>query len=342
MTDLTPRDNPAISDQALASPPPARDLGPENYETLVGPAALDDSNWLEEGPEDPAGQRLRVDRTIFRGTSKYQDIWIFENRAFGRVFALDGYVQATERDEFIYHEMMVHVPMFAHGAARDVLIIGGGDGGALREVLKHKSVRRAVVVEIDREVVELCRVHLPSLSDGAFADPRAEVVIDDGASFLGRTSAMFDVILVDAPDPIGPGRALFGTKFFAACRARLRPGGVLVAQTGVSFLQAMQIRRTISRLRELFRDVSAYTAPVPTYYGGAMTFAWASDAPRKFVASEDMLAARVAASRVRTRCYTPALHGASFTLPRHLAEALWGAAAWRTGRSGEPFSALRP
>ncbi len=164
----------------------------------------------------------------------------------------------------------------------------------LREVLKHSSVRRAVVVEIDRQVIDLCRAHLPSLGAAAFSDPRVEIVVDDGLAFLRRTSDTFDVILVDAPDQVGPGRALFAPKCLPACHARLRSGGMLVAQSGVSFLQAAQIRRTVSRLRELFQDVSAFTTSVPTYYGGAMTFVCATDAPQKLAVSEQTLAMRFA------------------------------------------------
>jgi spermidine synthase len=279
--------------------------------------------WLNEAPDEAAGQRLRIGKTVFRGTSEYQNIWVFDNPVFGRVLALDDHVQTTVQDEFIYHEMMAHVPMFAHGGARDVLIVGGGDGGVLREVLKHRSVRRTVMVEIDRQVVDVCRTHLSSLGGNAFADPRAEIMIDDGAAFLRRTSETFDVILVDAPDPIGPGQTLFSSEFLRACRARLRPGGILVVQSGVSFLQAANIRRTVTRLRELFQDVSAYTAMVPTYYGGAMTFACASNAPQRLAVAEETLAMRYAAARIRTRCYTPALHVASFALPRYLADQLW-------------------
>lgn len=327
MTNLTPRENAAISAHALASPPPVSEIEREDRMMPDDPMSRAPVCWLDETADAAAGQRLRADRTLFRGTSEHQDIWIFENPAFGRVLTLDGYVQTTERDEFIYHEMMAHVPMFAHGGVRDVLIVGGGDGGVLREVLKHPSVRRVIVVEIDRQVVDACRTHLPSLGARAFSDPRTELVVDDGAAFLRRTTYAFDLILVDAPDPVGPGQALFGAKFFAACRERLKPGGIFVAQTGVSFLQAAQIRRTVNRLRELFSDVSAFTASVPTYYGGAMTFAWASDASQKLVTSEDVLAARFTASRIRTRCYTPALHVAAFALPRYLAELLWGSSA---------------
>lgn len=324
MTDLSRREDAAITEHGATLCPPVREaLEDERLDALAVQEKRAEEPWLDESVDEPAGQRLRAEQTIFLGASARQDIWIFENPAFGRVLALDGYVQTTARDEFIYHEMMAHVPMFALGGARDVLIIGGGNGGVLREVLKHASVRRAVVVEIDRRVIELSRAHLPSLGAGAFSDPRAEIVVDDGAAFLRRTSDAFDAILIDAPDPAGPARTPFRSGFPAACRTRLRPGGIVVAQSGVSFLQAPQIRRTVSRLREQFQGVSAFTTSVPTCYGGAMTFACATDAPQKLAVSEEIIAMRFAAARIQTRCYTPALHVAAFALPRYLAELLW-------------------
>jgi spermidine synthase len=332
MTDLTVHDSVQIAGHTalLHQPPPETAEQPRRDES-ADEARTADRCWLEESPNGSAGQRLRADRTVFAGASEHQDIWIFENATFGRVLALDGYVQTTTGDEFIYHEMMAHVPMFAHGGARDVLIIGGGDGGVLREVLKHRSVRSAVLVEVDRQVIDACRVHLPSLSDGAFSDPRTKIVVDDGAAYLRRTWDEFDVILVDAPDPVGPGRSLFTQKFLSACRARLRTGGILVAQSGVCFMQATQIRRMVSRLRELFQDASAYTAAVPSYYGGPMTFVCATDMPQEFVVSEHTLAMRFASARIRTKCYTPAVHLAAFAFPRYLADLLWGSRK-RAGR----------
>jgi spermidine synthase len=320
MTDLTAHENVRISGHSaiLHQPPPAP------LESLSrAESASEAPRWLEEPPNDASGLRLRADRTVFAGVSEHQEIWVFDNAMFGRVLALDGHVQTTTADEFIYHEMMAHVPMFAHGGARDVLIIGGGDGGVLREVLKHRSVRSAVLVEIDRQVIDICRAHLPSLSGGAFSDPRTKIVVDDAAAYLRRTWDEFDVILVDAPDPVGPGRALFSQKFLSACRARLRTGGILVAQSGAGFAPAVQLRRTVLRLRELFQDASAYTAAVPSCFGGPMTFMCATDLPQEFVVSERTLAMRFASARMRTKCYTPAVHLAAFALPRYLTDLRW-------------------
>jgi spermidine synthase len=338
MTDLATHENIRIAARgAILHQPPPHAAGQPHRDHPAAEARPIEPRWLNESPNEAAGQRLRADRTVYLGDSEHQNIWIFDNAAFGRVLALDGVVQTTERDEFIYHEMMAHVPMFAHGGARDVLIIGGGDGGVLREVVKHRSVRSAVLVEIDRQVIDVCRTHMPALSSGAFADPRTRIVNDDGAAYLRRTWDTFDVILVDGPDPVGPGHSLFSEKFLAACRARLRPGGILVVQSGVAFMQAAQIRRMVSRSRGLFKEASAYTVSVPSYYGGPMTFVCATDTPQEFAVPEQTLAMRFAASRLRTKCYTPALHVAAFALPRHMADLLWGSRKRAGGVAGREW-----
>ena len=262
-------------------------------------------------------QRFEVSRVVFEQKSDVQDLIIFETPAFGRVLALDGVVQTTEGDEFIYHEMLVHVPMMAHGAARRVLIIGGGDGGALREALRH-PVERATMVEIDPAVIDLCRSHMPSLSDDAFDDPRAEVIIADGIRFMAETDRTFDVIIVDSTDPIGPGEVLFTEAFYADCRRRLAPGGVLVTQCGVPFFQPSEVTDSHARLRPHFADVGFYVIAVPTYVGGFMTLGWASDAPELRQAPLSVLKERFAGADFSTRYYTPAVHRGAFALPPYI------------------------
>ena len=159
-------------------------------------------------------------------------------------------MQTTERDEFIYHEMISHVAIMAHGAAQDVLIIGGGDGGTLEEVLKHQSVVRATMVELDPGVVELARTYLPGVSRGAFDDPRTELIFGDGVRFVAEADRQFDVIIVNSTDPVGPGEVLFTEAFYADCRARLRPGGILVAQSGNPFMERARLRRLPSTPRQ--------------------------------------------------------------------------------------------
>ena len=183
------------------------------------------------------GQRFSIDNMLHEVRTEHQHLVIFENARMGRVMALDGVIQTTEADEFIYHEMLTHVPILAHGAARRVLIIGGGDGGMLREVAKHKSVERITMVEIDAGVVEFCRQYLPNHSAGAYDDPRFKLVIDDGVNFVNQTDETFDVIISDCTDPIGPGESLFTSAFYEGCARCLNEGGIFVAQNGVCFLR---------------------------------------------------------------------------------------------------------
>ncbi|MGF1528423.1 MAG: polyamine aminopropyltransferase [Candidatus Competibacterales bacterium] len=271
---------------------------------------------------DSYRQQLAVDRVLLETRSEHQHLIIFENALFGRVLALDGVVQTTERDEFIYHEMLTHVPLLAHGHARRVLIVGGGDGGILREVVRHGGVERIVQVEIDRAVVDMCRQYLPHHSNGAFDDPRLELVIDDGLAFVNRTDEQFDVIISDSTDPIGPGEVLFSRDFYAACRARLAAKGVLVTQNGVAFMQTPEVATTAERLGPLFGDWHFYAAAVPTYVGGIMTFAWASDDPTLRQVAPGTLAERYQRADLTTRYYTPDIHGASFALPRYVLDAI--------------------
>jgi spermidine synthase len=275
-----------------------------------------EAGWFVETLHQGVTQRFAVSQIIHHGRTAWQDVAIFDSPAFGRVVALDDAIQVTERDEFIYHEMLVHVPVLAHGAVRRVLIIGGGDGGILRRVLLHARVEQAVLVEIDGEFVELMRRHLPAIGAGAFEDPRAALVIGDGAHYI-RDASGFDLIIVDSTDPMGPGAVLFSEEFYRDCRAALAPGGVLVTQAGVPFLQGEELRLVRSRLRSVFADAAAFQAAVPSYYGGAMAFGWASDDRALRMRPVEEIAARFQDSRLETRYYTPAIHAAAFALPRY-------------------------
>ncbi|MCI0733393.1 MAG: polyamine aminopropyltransferase, partial [Methylococcaceae bacterium] len=235
---------------------------------------------------------------------------------------LDGVIQTTERDEFIYHEMLTHVPAYAHGQVRDVLIIGGGDGGILREVLKHKSVGKVTQVEIDATVIETCRKYLPGHSDGAFDDRRVLIVIDDGFDYVRKCDRKFDLIISDGTDPIGPGEVLFTGDYYSACKRCLNPGGVLVTQNGVAFMQPDELSTTARRLRELFTDRYFYSAAVPTYVGGIMVFAWASDNPSLRRLPIEEIAKRGESDPIKTRYYNPAIHVASFALPQYVIDSI--------------------
>jgi spermidine synthase len=274
--------------------------------------------WLNETLYADWGQRFRVVRELAREQSAFQDIVIFESATHGRVMVLDGVIQITERDEFVYQEMLAHVPLLAHGAARDVLIIGAGDGGVLRRVLLHPGVRRAVMVEIDEAVIRLSRQFLPGIAGDAWTDPRAEVLVGDGIAHVREApTGSYDAIIVDSTDPIGVGEVLFTDEFYRDAARVLRDGGLIVNQCGVPFMQADELRETSWRR-------ARYLAAVPTYVGGFMTLGFAAKQP-------DLDALDVATIRARardagllgtTRYWTPEVHVAAFQLPPYIRQEL--------------------
>ena len=251
--------------------------------------------------------------------SGFQHIQIFDTPTHGRVLALDSIVQLTERDECAYSEMLAHVPLFGHGAVRDVMIVGGGDGAIAEELLKHSDLAGVDLVDIDGRVIELCRHYLPRVNATAFADPRLRVHVEDAVAFLERLDgARYDVIIADRPDPVGPARALFAERFYRLVAGALRPGGVAVFQTGAPFFQPAELTEAIGQMRPALPRLGVYLTAVPTYVGGFMALAWGSvDRNLDDVARD--LEGRVAASPFPTDYYTPAMHRASFALPPWIA-----------------------
>lgn len=279
-------------------------------------------SWFTETLFDNWRQTMKVDKVLYQKKTDYQDLMIFENELLGRVLTLDGAVQLTEADEYVYHEMLTHVPVLAHGNVKDVLIIGGGDGGMLREIVRHKDIKKITLVEIDRFVIDLAKEYLPSLSKGAYNDPRVEVVIKDGAEFVKMTDRKFDLVICDSTDPIGPGEALFSAEFFANCKRVLKDKGIFVLQNGVPFMQNEEMVGSYEKRAKLFKDASFYIAPVPTYVGGFMTFGWSTDELSYRQISVDELKSRFQKLGIETRYYTPEIHKASFALPRFIEKQL--------------------
>lgn len=275
------------------------------------------SDWIREPLHQHYGQSLLVSEMLYDSNTDHQRIKVFQNGTFGRVLTLDDVVQTTEGDNYIYHEMLTHVPILAHGAAKRVLIIGGGDGGMAREVLKHASVEHVTMVEIDAGVVEFSKEYLPMLSDGAFDDPRLNLVIADGAIYMKETADKFDVIIVDSTDPIGPGEVLFTDTFYGHAKRALTPGGILVTQNGVPFHQGDELTNTMRAFKALFADATCYMATVPTYAGGPMAFGWGTDSDARQV-SLVTLTERFAAAGLAPGYYTPEVHKAAFALPGYV------------------------
>jgi spermidine synthase len=276
------------------------------------------ANWNVERLHADHAQALRITTELYDSATAHQRIRVFENPTFGRVMTLDGAVQVTEADNFIYHEMLTHVPILAHGAVKRVLIVGGGDGGMAREVLKHASIEQVTMVEIDGGVVEFCKTYLPGISAGAFDDPRLDLVIADGADFMRQNADTYDVIIIDSTDPVGPAEVLFTDSFYGHAKRRLAPGGILVTQNGVPFLQPQELANTMRAFRALFADATCYLTTVPSYAGGAMALGWGTDGGARAV-DLAILQARFDAAGLKTECYTPALHLAAFALPPYVA-----------------------
>jgi spermidine synthase len=288
------------------------------FSLLATTATLAQPSTFTETLYTSWGQTFTIDEKVHQEKTELQDLIIFDNAFFGRVMALDGVIQLTEKDEPIYHEMMVHVPILTHGNARSVLVIGGGDGGSLREVLKHSNVERLVLVEIDQSVIDLCKEYLPGLSQGAFEDPRVQVVIKDASEYVKQQGELFDVIICDSTDPIGPGQVLFTEEFYGGCKSRLNEGGIFVNQNGVPFFQKDELEMTAHNRKPHFKNVSFYVAPVPTYAGGFMAFGWASDTD--YQVSEEVLSKRFKDLGISTFYYTPQIHRACFALPQFFYE----------------------
>ncbi|MFA6029006.1 MAG: polyamine aminopropyltransferase [Elusimicrobiota bacterium] len=273
--------------------------------------------WVTERHRAGVQLGFRAKGVLFSGRSRFQDVAIVET-ALGRMLLNDGLVMLSEADEAVYHEMIAHVPLFTHPAPRRVLVIGGGDGGTVREVLRHPGVERCVLVEIDRLVIDACRRHLPQTA-AALDDRRAQVVIGDGVRYVARTRERFDAVIVDSTDPIGPAAPLFGRKFYSDVRRALRPGGVVVSQAESPFYEAEAQRGLAKVLRSVFRKVRFYNFSNQTYPGGLWSFSFASD---RLDPLKGFRPARVARSGLKFRYYNAGIHSAAFQLPQFQKDAL--------------------
>ncbi len=277
------------------------------------------NQWLQDAGGAGFAHAYRIEEELYRGRSAFQEIRVVVNAGFGRMLVLDDAVQTTERDEFIYHEMLAHVPLLAHPAPRRLLIIGGGDGGLLEEALKH-PLAEAVMVEIDREVVEVTRRFLPQIPGGAFDDPRARLVIADGIRYVSTSAETFDVVLVDSTDPKGPAVGLFSEAFYADVRRLLRPGGLVAVQSGSPLYQLDLLRAVREGLGKAFPVVSTYLATVPTYPGALWSFTIGSTGGEPAQTPVEEVARRTEGFGLQY--LTPAGFRAAFDLPPFLAREL--------------------
>jgi spermidine synthase len=271
--------------------------------------------WFTEKQTPSLGITVKVTQTLHREKTPFQDLAVLDTEQFGRMLVLDGMVMTTIRDEFVYHEMITHVPLFTHPQPKRVLVVGGGDGGSIREVLKHPSVEKAVLAEIDGRVIEASRRFLPEIA-GALDDPRVDIQVVDGIQHVREHKNTYDVVIVDSTDPIGPAVGLFTREFYQSIYEALTEEGVMVAQTESPFFNADLIRRVFKDIGAVYPVTRLYTAAIPTYPSGLWCFTLGSK-------KHDPLKVDAATRPpIETRYYTPRIHHAAFQLPRFAEELL--------------------
>lgn len=271
--------------------------------------------WLKEGQISDAVMTYKIKETLVTKQTKYQDLAIVDTYALGRMLVLDGIVQTTINDEYVYHEMIAHIPLFTHPNPKKVLVVGGGDGGAIREILKHPSVEKAVLCEIDEDVVNECKKYLPEISC-ALDDARCEVFIGDGIKYVHEHKNEFDVIIVDSTDPFGAAEGLFGGSFYKEIYECLTEDGIFIAQTETPFYLPDVVKRVYDDAKATFPVTKLFMAAIPTYPSGYWSFTVGSK-------KHDPENANVPGNlSFETKYYTPRLHKASFVLPKFVEELL--------------------
>jgi spermidine synthase len=264
-------------------------------------------------------QSMEITKVLADEQSRFQHIRIFDTVANGRVMTLDDIVQITSRDESAYADMLTHLPMLEHGKVERVMIVGGGDLSIADEALKHKNVKEVVLVDIDDRVIELCRQHFGEINAKAFKDKRMVIEAADAFEYLGRKSSKnrFDLIIADRPDPVGPGKALFGETFYDRVKGALKKGGYATFQTGVPFYQPWEITEALEELARFFPKSGLYLSVVPTYIGGFMALSWATKGGKPLGTKTGIAKAAKAykKAKLKTDYYNPDMHAAAFALP---------------------------
>lgn len=266
--------------------------------------------------KDGFGCCMTVKETLFSGQSEFQKIDIFDTESMGRVLTIDGLMMTTERDEYFYHEMIAHIPMINHKNPESVLVIGGGDGGTIREVLKHDTVKKVVLCEIDGMVVDACKKYLPTI--GCELDnPKVEVRIEDAIEFIKDKKAQYDVILIDSTDPLGPGEGLFTEEFYTNVKEALKEGGIMTSQSESPFINQEEIKKIYPLLRKVFPIVDTFSSPIPSYPGGYWCWSFCSKDVEPLSYIDEQRAEKVSK---QCKIYNKDYHLARFALPNFLKE----------------------
>lgn len=278
-----------------------------------------ENGYYHEITPDGYGIAIKAGNILFSKQSDFQKVEIFETESkLGRVLTLDDLMMTTEGDEYHYHEMIAHIPMMNHKCPKSVLVIGGGDGGTVREVLKHKTVERVVLCEIDGMVIDACKKYLPTISCG-LDDPKVEILVQDAIEYIKDKKNEFDIVLIDSTDPMGPGEGLFTEEFYTNVKNSLKEGGIVAAQSESPFAQADAVEKMYKLLKKVFPVCSTYTSNIPTYPGGYWAWAFCSETvkPLSYIDEE-----RCAEITKTCKIYNKDYHMARFALPNYLKELL--------------------
>jgi len=280
----------------------------------------DTEHWIFETVQEQIKYGFKYSQLLYEKQSAFQNIKVVDTNFYGRMLLLDDLVMTTEKDEFIYHEMISHIPLLAHPNPQSVLVIGGGDGGTVREVLKHPTVNEVVLCEIDGDVIKACKQFLPTIA-GRLDDPRVDVQVRDGIEYIAQQKNCFDVILIDSSDPVGPGVGLFTEAFYQNVKAALKPGGIMANQSESPMAQADGVQKIYALLNSVFQLVVPYYAAIPTYPGAYWTWAFCTNGDGPLHQINEALAVELEQT---TRFYNRQVHRAVFALPNFIRERIYG------------------
>ncbi len=261
------------------------------------------------------GQFIKVNNIIYYKKTKFQKIKIYQNKILGKILTINNVIQTTELDEFIYHEMICLVPIFIYEKPKNILIIGGGDGGCLKQIIKFKYIKSITLVEIDKKIIECSKKYLFNIHQNSFKDKRVKIFIQDGINFLKTNDKKFDIIIVDGTDPIGPGKILFQEKFFQKCKNSLSKNGIFVIQNGIFMLQKKNVINSYKIIKQIFQFTEIYQAAVPTYYGGNILFIIASNKINIKNKNNNIIKNQY---KYNFKYYNPYIHIGSFYLPQFI------------------------
>ncbi len=266
------------------------------------------------------GQFFNIDYIIYKKKTKFQNILIFYNSLLGKILSLNNIIQSTEYDEFIYHEMITLIPIYSHPNPKKILIIGGGDCGCIREIIKFKNIKSITLVEIDKEVLKCSKKYLFKHHKNSFKDKRVKIIINDGYSFLKKNKKKFDILIIDGTDPVGYGKNLYSKKFYKKCKNSLNSNGILITQSGTYMLQIKEAINHYLNIKKIFKYSGFYQASIPTYYGGNMLFIWSSNKINLYNTNEHILNKKI--DNLDFKYYNFLIHKSSFILPQYFIKKL--------------------